>query len=156
MSTNDVPGSNPANADVLAMGAWAEHDDGSLVLVESVEAGSVVYSIFDVAQDPPVEYRDAMPEAGFKKQFSWTSQADIRWTWHDKHPFPWDQVMAQFPAGSRDVSAEDTLNAAQRVAQSLNLRAGQIRAHQAEQPTLQRAARTIMQGIQEAIGALAK
>lgn len=49
MSTNDVPGANPKNADVLAMGCWAEHEDGSLIFVESVEGGTVVYSIFDIA-----------------------------------------------------------------------------------------------------------
>lgn len=29
MATDDVPGANPANADVLCAGCWAEHDDGS-------------------------------------------------------------------------------------------------------------------------------
>lgn len=156
MSTNDVPGANPSNQDVLAMGCWAEHDDGSMILVESVEATRVVYSIFDVAQDPPVEYRDAMPEDGFKKRFSWPNDSAMKWTWHDKTPFPWTRVMQDFPAGSRRVSAQDELNAAQRVAESLNLRAESVRERQREHPTVQRAARTIIQGIHEAIEALSR
>jgi len=161
MSTNDVPGANPKNADVLAMGCWSEHEDGSLIFVESVEAGRVVYSVFDLAIDPPVEYRDAMAEKGFKDQFSWKPDADddddnIRWTWHDKTPFPWDRVMRDFPAGEKWASAEDELSAAQRVAKSLNLRAERVRDRQIQKPTMQRAARTIMQGLQEAIEALSR
>ena len=164
MSTHDVPGAKAANADVLAMGAWAEHEDGSLILVESVEAGRVVYSIFDVSPDPPVEYRDAMPEAGFKTRFSWVpddgkkkakgkknDDLNIKWTWHDKTPFPWDRVMRDFPAGQRHVQVEDQLNAAQRVAQSLQLRAEAVRTREYANPTEQRAATALMQGIQEAI-----
>jgi len=85
MSTNDVPGAKPENHDVLAMGAWAEHDDGSLIFVEAVEAGTVVYSIFDV-QDPPVEYRDAMPETGFKERFSWRPGDDAVPQGRDQRP----------------------------------------------------------------------
>lgn len=156
MSTNDVPGANPANKDVLAMGCWAEHEDGSLIFVESVEAGRVVYSIFDVAQDPPVEYRDAMPEAGFKTRFTWKPRAkDMeKWTWHDKTPFPWEDVMHDFPSGEKYVQASDELSAAQRVAQSLHLRAERVRERENVKPSIQRAATTIMQGIREAISAL--
>jgi hypothetical protein len=155
MSTNDVPGANPANADVLAMGCWAEHEDGSLILVEAVEAGTVVYSIFDVA-DTPVEYRDAMPEQTFKDRFSWhpDDPAAVKWTWHDKQPFPWQRVMANFPPGQRAPSAEAHLSAAARVARSLGLRAERIRERHGERPTMQRAATTIMTGIREAIEAL--
>jgi hypothetical protein len=159
MSTSDVPGANPANKDVLAMGAWAEHEDGSLILVESVEAGRVVYSIFDVgAPNGPVEYRDAMPEAGFKARFSWKpgQPQGEKWTWHDKTPFPWDRVMRDFPSGARRPSADEEMSAAERVAQSLNLRAEGVRERQQERPTLQRAATTIMRGIREAIDALAE
>lgn len=127
MSTNDVPGAKKSNHDVLAMGCWAEHDDGSLILVESVEGGRVVYSIFDVDSDPPVEYRDAMPEAGFKTQFSWPTDTGDRWTWHDKTPFPWNQIMRSIRPGARYATADDQLTAAQRVAQSLRLRARRIR-----------------------------
>lgn len=158
MSTNDVPGANPANRDVLAMGCWAEHEDGSLVLVEAVEAGTVVYSIFDVA-NTPTEYRDAMPEQTFKDRFSWRPDDDddatnIKWVWHDKTAFPWSRVMANFPPGPRQPSAEAHMTAAQRIAESLGLRAGRVRERQQVQPTMQRAAGKIMEGILEAVAAL--
>lgn len=157
MSTNDVPGAKAANRDFLAMGCWAEHDDGSLILVEAVEAGRVIYSIFDIAEDPPVEYRDAMPEPVFKDRYSWRPDTDddsIRWTWHDKTPFDWDRVMGQFPSGQRHVSAVAQLSAAQRVARSLDLRAEAVRERQEARPTLQRAARSVLGGIAEAIRSL--
>src|SRR5258708_17935738 len=98
MSTNDVPGYNPANNDVLACGCWAEHNDGSLIFVESTEINRVIYSIFDMAKQPPVEYRDAMTEVAFKKAFSWHPGSrdaadfdDLICTWHDKSPFPLDR-----------------------------------------------------------------
>lgn len=177
MSTNDVPGANPANADVLAMGCWAEHDDGSLIFVESVEAAKVVYSMFDVAVKPPVEYRHVMDEPQFKMYFTWKpgEVADAqgkpaagrtqrtsgeRWTWHDKTLFPWTRVLGDFPPGQRDVVAEHTLSAAERVAQSLNIRAEAIRdryrtvAEAGEEPSFQKAALKIMEGIQEALASL--
>jgi len=154
MSTNSVPGAKAVNNDVLAMGCWAEHNDGSMILVEGVEAGTVVYSVFDLAPDPPVEYRDAMPEKGFKTQYSWPNAAGIQWTWHDKTPFPWDRVMASFPAGQKHVSAEAQMTAAQRVAESLNLRGETARQRAENDPAVQRAARTIMSGIMEAIHAV--
>lgn len=127
MSTNDVPGAVARNNDTLAMGCWAEHDDESLIFVESTEGGNVVYSIFDVAREPAVEYRSAMPEASFKKTFSWSAGSkNEKWTWHDKTPFPWDRVMTNFPEGERAASADDTLSAAERVAESLNLRAQEV------------------------------
>lgn len=181
MSTNDVPGANPVNKDVLALGAWAEHEDGSLIFVESVEGGRAIYSIFDVEQDPPVEYRDAMQEDAFKQQFSWRAPSkvkpddktakkytgkkadddddgggvpNLRWTWHDKTPMPWERVMKNFPSGQRPTSAGDVLSAAERIARSLNLRAQAVRERHEEKPTIQRAATTIMQGLKEAIEAL--
>lgn len=94
MSTNDVPGANPANNDELRMGCWAEYEDESLIFVYSTEMGRVVYTIFYVSESPVVEYRDAMPEAQFKDQFSWDPDDDsVKWTWHDKMPFPWDRVI---------------------------------------------------------------
>jgi len=133
MSTNDVPGANPANNDELAMGCWAEHDDGSLILVESTEGDRVIYSMFDLSKSKPVEYRDAMPKAIFEKTFSYDADDDdggapgVIWTWHDKTPFPWDRVIkAGAEDGPRDVSAEDTLSAAARVAESLRLRGERI------------------------------
>jgi len=126
MSTQDVPGYGSASSDKLAMGVWGEHNDGSLLLVESTEGGRIVYSIFDMAQDPIVEYRDAMPEAGFKETFSFSSKkskVDSGWVFHDKTPFPWDKVMKSGGKdGMRYASANDQLNAAQRVAQSMELR----------------------------------
>ena len=126
MSTQDVPGHGSAKSDTLCMGVWGEHNDGSLLFVESTEGGRVIYSIFDMAHDPIVEYRDAMPEKGFKETFSFdskNSKVDDGWVFHDKTPFPWDNVMA---AGAKDgvryASAEDQLNAAQKVAESMKLR----------------------------------
>lgn len=132
MSTNDVPGFDPANRDVLAMGCWAEHEDGSLMFVESVEAGRAIYSMFDMSKTPPIEYRDAMPEDTFKKNFSWkpgsnTPVAGVKWTWHDKTLFPWDKVIkAGARDGTRDAFAEHTLTAAERVAESLHLRGAAV------------------------------
>lgn len=160
MSTNDVPGANPKNRDVLAMGCWAEHEDGSLIRVDSVEAGTVVYSIYDVSVDPPVEYRDAMSEAAFRTQFSWDPNADpddlasVKWTWRDKTPFDWARVMAGYPAGARQASAVATLTSAQRIARSLDLRAEAVVERHEGRPTLQRAASDIMRGIRSTIDAL--
>lgn len=126
MSTNDVPGANPDNNDELAMGCWAEHDDESLILVESTEGSRVIYSIFDMAKSPPIEYRDAMSTVAFEKAFG--RDADVGpWTWHDKTPFPWDRVIkAGVPDGVRHVSASDQLSAARRVADSLKLRGDEV------------------------------
>lgn len=171
MSTNDVPGANPANRDKLAMGCWAEHSDGSLILVESVEpegagptvkSNRVVYSIFDLGLVQPVEYRDAMPEDGFKKQFSWKADRgakvddEIRWTWHDKKPFPWERVFDDFPAGQRMASAVATRTAAQKVADSIGLRAQELRDRTSVFPSPQPIASSIMSRIKGAIDALIK
>ncbi|MDO8683952.1 MAG: hypothetical protein Q7N50_10780 [Armatimonadota bacterium] len=123
MSTNDVPGANPSNCDVLAMGSWAEHADGSLILVENTESGRVIYSIFDMAKEPPIEYRDAMPEVSFKTTFSWDPNGkktlNEKWTWHDKTPFPWNRIIQiGVKDGARLPSAQHTLNAAERVMES--------------------------------------
>lgn len=152
MSTSDVPGARSANADTLAMGCWAEHDDGSLIFVESVESGSVVYSIFDLEPEPVVEYRDAMPEAGFKRRFSFPNKDGLHWTWHDKTPFPWERVMQNFRPGTRHASAEATMTAAQRVAESLALRAERVRERTVATPAGQ--AVGMMQRIHNAIDAL--
>lgn len=132
MSTNDVPGANPANNDQLALGCWAEHQDTSLMFVESTEGGRVIYSMFDMLKAPPVEYRDAMPEATFKKTFSWKLDGKgslEKWTWHDKTAFPWDRVIkAGASDGGRVAFAEHQLSAAERVADSLKLRGQAIAA----------------------------
>src|SRR5947209_8109714 len=112
MSTYDVPGATPANGDELAMGCWAEHSDGSLLLVESTEGSRVVYSLFDLSKQPPIEYRDAMAEVSFKKSFTWNKakKKGEKWLWHDKTAFPWDRVIK---GGGRDgprlPSAEHTI-----------------------------------------------
>jgi hypothetical protein len=129
MSTQDVPGANPVNKDVLASGCWAEHDDGSLLFVKGNEAGQVVYELYDLDQQPPVYYQDAMREDAFKTQFSFppVGKSPEKWTWHDKTPFPWTRVMKTFDK-PRPVHADihDTLTAAARVAQSLRLRAQKL------------------------------
>ncbi len=127
MATQDCPGYNPVNNDVLAMGAWAENADNSLIFVESTEGGRVIFSVFDPNQDPILEYRHAMMEADFKKKFSWKSGegiTDDHWTWHDKTPFDWDRVIKQgAKPGLKYTSAEEQITAAQRVAEALQLKA---------------------------------
>lgn len=128
MSTDDVPGHNPANNDKLATGCWAEHKDGSLVFVLGNEANRVIFVVFDMSRDPVIEYKDSMPEINFKREFSWNGTKDkIRWTWHDKTPFPWDKVIAE---GARDgfqyASAGGLMTAAQRVAESLSMRGREL------------------------------
>lgn len=125
MSTNDVPGASPDNADELHAGCWAEATDKadkSLILVQSTENDRVIYEMFDHMEDPPVSYRGAMPEGDFKKQFQAFSK-NKEWVWHDKTPFPWDRVMELGARpGSRFASAEGLMTQARRVAQSLGLR----------------------------------
>lgn len=130
MSTQDVPGANPCHQDELAAGCWAEHDDGSLLFVKGTENDQVVYELYDVVQDPPVYYQDAMRLSEFEKSFSHppTGVSDVDWTWHDKTPFPWSRVMKSFDKPvplAADV--HDTLSAAQRVAESLRLRGQKLR-----------------------------
>ena len=154
MSTHDVPGAVAAHHDVLAMGCWAEHDDGSLIYVYSTEGDKVVYSMFDVSRDPVLEFRDAMSEKGFKKEFSWSkpgvsTKEGVQWTWHDKTPFDWDRVMVQFPSGPRDASAGATMTAAARIAERLKLRGNELR----EQISRPGGARTIMERVRDAIAA---
>ncbi len=105
MSTEDVPGSKASNRDELAHGCWAEHDDGSLILVQSTEAKRVIYDVFDLKGGSPdtpkavLEYRDVKGEVEFKRTFSYVCGEDKRdgvsekWTWHDKTPFPWQRVI---------------------------------------------------------------
>lgn len=143
MSTHDVPGAVAEHHDVLRQGCWAEHDDGSLIYVYDTEGGRVVYSVFDLAQDPPVEYRDAMTEELFKRVFSWTEDGDeplddLLWTWHDKTSMPWERVMREYPAGTRHVSALDQLTAAQRVRDSLHLKASAVPPHRPARGVLER------------------
>lgn len=158
MATNDVPGANPVNNDELHVGCWAEHADGSLILVMGLTKGRVVYSIFDLSTDPPVEYRDAMPEDGFKKDFSFASGKD-KWTWHDKTEFPWNRVMKDFKDGSRFASANDLINAAQRVVKSRSIRSGAPVTDSAMgelKQEVESTLRTMMRTLQDAIGRLGR
>jgi len=158
MSTNDVPGANPANADVLAAGCWAEHEDGSLIYVKGTEGGQVVYEIYDLEQDPPVYYQDAMREDAFKGQFSHPPSgiSDEDWVWHDKTPFPWSRVMQTFDK-PRPTHADvhDTLSAAARVAESLRLRAREVLEQDVSPRTEQRRqrGRSIVERIERAFEA---
>lgn len=154
MSTNDVPGYNPAHRDELAMGCWAEHEDGSLILVESAEGGYVVYSVFDLDVDPIIEYRDKMAEGAFKKAFSWPTDTGDKWTWHDKTPFPWDDVIgAGVKAGPRHADADALMSAASRVAKHRAMRSRQFD-YSRFASKLGAGARTVRDKIQRAIGEL--
>jgi len=118
MATDQVPGYNPANNDQLRIGAWAEHADGSLIFVKSVEGGIVVYEIYDLSKKPAIFFPDAMAEAAFKREFSWKGTGD-KWIWHDKveaHPFPWERVMASVRPGEHYADVEAFLSAAEKVA----------------------------------------
>lgn len=126
MSTHDVPGANPSNGDTLAMGCWAEHADGSLILVQSTESGAaikdrVVYDIFDMSRKPVLFYRDAMPRKAFDKRYS---KPD--WTWHDKTPFDWDRVIAVGAPRPQHADAREFVSEAQRVADALGLEAREL------------------------------
>lgn len=159
MATQDVPGANPANADVLRAGCWAEHEDGSLLYVKGTENQQVIYELYDLAQDPPVYYQDAMREDAFKKAFSYppVGKSGEKWTWHDKSAMPWNRVMKTFDK-PRPTHADvhDTLSAAARVAESLRLRAQEIKPETVEQMTEQpqpKAAVGIISRLQKAFNA---
>jgi hypothetical protein len=124
MSTTDVPGYRKRNHDELHVGCWGEHEDGSMIFVEGFEDGNVIYSVFD--PDKGVEYRDMMTKEFFEKKFTFDGRGDL-WTWHDKTPFPWQNLSSQFKHGEKDITAMQTISAAERVAESLSLRAKEIR-----------------------------
>lgn len=164
MSTNDVPGAVSANCDELGMGCWAEHEDSSLLFVESTENGRVIYSVFDMGSDDVVEYRDSMKEKDFKKHFSWNPKAKkkdldaIKWTWHDKTPFPWDRVIADGARdGVRHPHADNLLSAAEKVASSRKLKGVALdpkdRDHLVDKIT-GKVSKAIRKGIQKAINRL--
>jgi hypothetical protein len=128
MSTEDCPGYGNAASDELKVGCWAEHNDGSLIFVESTEGGRVVYSIFDMEKSPAVEYRDAMAEGAFKKSFSWSNKdgKGDKWVWHNRTPFPWDRIIqGGVRAGAKYASADDHLNAAERIRRSREIHRGE-------------------------------
>jgi len=161
MSTHDVPGANKANSDVLAAGCWAAHDDGSLLYVKGTENDQVVYELYDLAQDPPVYYQDAMREDAFKKAFSFppVGTSSEKFQWHDKSPFPWHRVMKTFnkPVPTH-ADVHDTLSAAARVAESLRLRAQRITEEELgpRAETVRKKGRSIMERIERAIEAFAE
>ena len=159
MATQDVPGANAANADVLHTGCWGEHSDGSLLLVKGTENNQVVYELYDVAEEPPVYYQDAMREEEFKKAFSFppVGTSAEKWTWHDKIEFPWHKVMKTFDK-PRPIHADvhETLSAAARVAKSLRLRQQKLTPEQIE-PQTERVTpkgKAIIERIQRAIEVL--
>jgi predicted transcriptional regulator len=160
MSTYDVPGNRPENRDQLAMGCWAEHEDGSLIFVESTEGGRVIYSIFDMEKAPVTEYRDSMAEGAFKKQYSHSKdkKKDELWTWHDKTAFPWDRIIkAGAKDGVRHASADDLLTAAERVRRSREIHRGEPVDHEevlARVDQLGEKAEGILRRIQKAISEL--
>jgi hypothetical protein len=162
MSTLDVPGANPANADELRAGCWAEAPDGSMLYVKGTENDQVIYELYDLATDPVVYYQDAMRREDFEKAFSRppTGTASDDWTWRDKSPMPWSKVMKTFDRPRpQHADVVDTLSAAARVAQSLRLRAQRLHPEtvapraETEAP---RPARSILERIQRALDVLFK
>jgi hypothetical protein len=162
MSTNDVPGFGEASSDVLAMGCWAEHEDGSLIFVKSTEGQRIIYEMYDVNSSTVVQYTDAMLEDAFKKQFSWTNKEknnkkNTKWSWHNRTLFPWDKVIK---AGVKDgigyASAGDQLSAAARVALSLSLQGRDLDPETKKHlmDFLSPASKTITSRLQEAISSL--
>ncbi len=171
MSTNDVPGANPVNRDKLARGCWAEHEDGSMIYVKDIDENSrVIFEIYDFAKpNDPVYYPSALSLIDFEKTFSYDPKktnksptGDIKWTWHDKKPMPWERVMREIdkpvPVSANVV---DTLSAAARIADSLHLRMrsvineDHIRAEQGlEMRTAHRTARGIGERLKNALSAL--
>lgn len=160
MSTADVPGANPANADKLCAGSWAEHVDGSLLYVKGTENDQVVYELYDLAESPPLYYQDAMREAAFKTAFSYppVGTSAEKWTWHDKTPFPWSRVMKGFDR-PRPTHADvvDQLSAAARIARSLRLRGQRLKPEGVEPMTekaVPKGGRGIVERVQRAIEVL--
>ena len=124
MSTNDVPGAKASNNDALAAGCWAEHsEDNTLIRVDDVEGKRVIFSVFDTAKDPMIEYRTALPEKEFKENFSWkpNDPKSEKWIWHDKTAFPWDRLIGDgLTDGARYPSAGGLLSAASRPMTSMS------------------------------------
>lgn len=143
MSTNDVPGHRAVNRDVLAMGSWAEHQDGSLILVLSTEADKVVYEIFELSGTEKFGYKHAMPDKKFKSNFSWDPKkvdndvSNEKWTWHDKTPFPWERVMKEIEKPVPEpVSATAKVSAAKRIIDSLRHRGEKLEGEKLSAETL--------------------
>ena len=129
MSTADVPGFDKKNNDKLAMGSWAEHEDGSLIFVQATEGGRVIFEMFDPTMQDQM-FRHAMPEKDFKEKFSFKSGksiADQKWTWHDKTVFPWDRVIQSgVKPGVHFRDAVTQISAELKVAEALDLKSSKI------------------------------
>ena len=97
MATTAVPGAVKANRDRLAAGCWAEHKDGSLILVNDVAAGKVMFEIYDPSGTPGTTVHAQWDEARFKTEFSYPAIGEQDWLWHDKSKFPYDRVLAGKP-----------------------------------------------------------
>lgn len=156
MSTHDVPGTDPKHKDQLAMGCWAEHDDGSMILVEGTEKKRVIYSIFDLSDpDHPIKYFDAMKEKDFKKQFSFNAgSSKEKWTWHDKTPFPWDRIIKKGAKDGLQPQALEHLTAAKRIAQALGIAGAEVDPQELAHLTSSETPRRIMDKLQRKISEL--
>ncbi len=130
MSTNDVPGANPVNKDYLDRGAWAEDkDQTSLVHVIGKEAGSVVFQLYDLDENPIIFYQNAMIESEFKDFFSVppVGTSEVEWTWHDKTDFPFDRVMKRFSSkASYHADVQEQMSAAKRINAKLKMKAQRL------------------------------
>lgn len=123
MATSDVPGAKASNNDKLHRGCWAEHADGSLIYIKDIDENDrVIFEIYDLALNPPAYYPHALAKTDFEKKFSYNKQSDIKWTWHDKTAFPWDNVMKAIDSPLPVMSVADQISAAERVANSLRSR----------------------------------
>lgn len=143
MSTEIVPGHDPANNDVLAAGCWAEHEDGSLLYVSHVSEGKGYAAVTPpgevtfllIAPDGSYsQWPGRMPVSMFKMQFSRAegTPKDYIWTWHDKTPFPWEcaKPRPEVIETIKEIEVERQLDvvdsAALRVATALKLRAAEL------------------------------
>lgn len=156
MATPDVPGSNPANRDELKMGCWAEcteQGDESMIFVLSTENDSVYYTMYDLSASPIQCYNDAMAKGEFEQYFSYdqtkakskgkakSAAGTIKWTWHDKTPFPIARVIKKGARpGVAYASAHDQLSAAEMVRQDLNKRGKKVFQRDVDQDELERSA----------------
>jgi hypothetical protein len=126
MATTAVPGADPRNLDDLSVGCWAEDAKGtSLIHVIGHEGGSVIFQLYDLEQDPPLFYQDAMLEKEFKGFFSVPpiGTSEVRWTWHDKTTFDWNRVMKRLSMKTPNYAdVEDQLTITQKIAQTLGMR----------------------------------
>lgn len=142
MSTYDVPGANPVNADTIGPKQWAEHPDGSLLYIKGTEGGDVVYEVYDPrGGEYTVRYPHVMPVKEFMQQYSIPPHgiSKEKWIWHDKptSAFPWYRVLGRSSQDphERQVVTRDhppDMTAASRLREALQLRAERV-THEAVQ-----------------------